>query len=861
MKQKLFLFLLIGLFFTQLNAQQNSIIIEDFIITDAIEVKLPLFADVEGVEGNMFEESDLLKYKYLSNLDFRPKVGEELEWSGLEFLKWRKSSIKDSIVSLDYHKGKFELAYAGFYLENDEWTKLELKIETSQMIEVYIDGKFIKGKYTFEEESNEKVFLVNKAIEANNHVVIIKMLHSDKDRVWTMKCEAIAKNESNSVALNSSIQARHYMDIDHLMNGVDIKNAKISPAGDYYFVSYEMQDGPSESQTFTIVKNIQTHKDAQVFNSDVTALQWSPKGNKLSYITKMGDKSWIWEHDLDNGKTYPILTELEEANHFQWSPNGEYLVLSTSEKPKKDPSGLKQLHGMPDHWSWYRNRSNLFLIDVLSGVKTPLTQGFQSNHLQDISQNGRYILFSQHIYDESERPYSKQIMMQYDRRMQKLDTLWNKFGSSNATYSPNGNQLLVTAGPLFFGEIGLNLSVDKIPNDYDTQAYIYTIDDANVKAISKEFNPNILSTVWNTSDPDHIYFSVSDRTYKNMYRYDIITKSYELLPLEMDVLNSSSMAIDKPLMIYYGNSISTPKQLYIYDISLKKSQLLAYPEEQFFDDILFGKTEEWNFVNQEGVTIEGRLYYPPNFEESKKYPLIVYYYGGTSPVERNFRGRYPKNLFAANGYIVYVIQPSGATGYGQEFSAKHVNNWGQTVADEIIQGSKELCKSHAFIDTSKVGCMGASYGGFMTMYLSTQTDFFSAHISHAGISSISSYWGEGYWGYLYSQVASANSFPWNNKELYVEQSPLFHADKVSSPILLLHGNSDTNVPPGESRQFYTALKLLKKDVELIEIDKQDHHIKDYKKRLLWQKTILAYFDKNLKKQTDWWYHLYPKKKL
>jgi dipeptidyl aminopeptidase/acylaminoacyl peptidase len=241
--------------------------------------------------------------------------------------------------------------------------------------------------------------------------------------------------------------------------------------------------------------------------------------------------------------------------------------------------------------------------------------------------------------------------------------------------------------------------------------------------------------------------------------------------------------------------------------------------------------------------------------------MIVYYYGGTSPTERNFRGRYPKNLFAANGYIVYVLQPSGATGYGQDFSAQHVNNWGKTVANEIIQGSRKLCQTHSFIDSTKVGCMGASYGGFMTMYLTTQTDFFSAAIAHAGVSSISGYWGEGYWGYLYSEVASANSFPWNNKDLYVNQSPLFQADKVHTPILLLHGNSDTNVPPGESRQFYAALKLLNRDVELIEIDKQDHHIVDYKKRILWQKTILAWFDKNLKGQSDWWFSLYPKKNL
>jgi len=97
--------------------------------------------------------------------------------------------------------------------------------------------------------------------------------------------------------------------------------------------------------------------------------------------------------------------------------------------------------------------------------------------------------------------------------------------------------------------------------------------------------------------------------------------------------------------------------------------------------------------------------------------------------------------------------------------------------------------------------------------------------------------------------------------LYVEQSPLFHADKVTTPLLLLHGDADTNVPPGESIQMYTALKLLGKEVELVEIEKQNHHISDYKKRILWQKTIFAWFDKWLKNDSNWWDALYPEKNL
>jgi dipeptidyl aminopeptidase/acylaminoacyl peptidase len=225
-------------------------------------------------------------------------------------------------------------------------------------------------------------------------------------------------------------------------------------------------------------------------------------------------------------------------------------------------------------------------------------------------------------------------------------------------------------------------------------------------------------------------------------------------------------------------------------------------------------------------------------------------------VSRDFGGRYPKEVWAANGYIVYVMQPSGSIGYGQEFSAAHVNNWGITVADEIIKGTNVFLAAHPFADKANVGAIGASYGGFMTMLLQTRTDIFAAAVSHAGISNITSYWGEGYWGYGYSSIATAESFPWNRRDIYVDQSPIFFADKVNTPILLLHGASDTNVPLGESWQFYTALKLLGKEVELIEVSDQDHHILNHPKRIKWSETIIAWFDKHLKDQPEWWEEMY-----
>ena len=183
------------------------------------------------------------------------------------------------------------------------------------------------------------------------------------------------------------------------------------------------------------------------------------------------------------------------------------------------------------------------------------------------------------------------------------------------------------------------------------------------------------------------------------------------------------------------------------------------------------------------------------------------------------------------------------------------------MAGEIIEGTKKFIAAHEFVDANKIGCIGASYGGFMTMLLQTQTDIFTCAISHAGISSISSYWGEGYWGYGYSANATGDSYPWNRKDIYIDQSALFNADKINTPLLLLHGSEDTNVPLGESLQLWVGLKILGRPVEMVQIEGEDHWILEYSKRIEWHNTIMAWFDKWLKEEAGDWKQLFPRSRL
>ncbi|MBR5182920.1 MAG: S9 family peptidase, partial [Bacteroidales bacterium] len=381
-----------------------------------------------------------------------------------------------------------------------------------------------------------------------------------------------------------------------------------------------------------------------------------------------------------------------------------------------------------------------------------------------------------------------------------------------------------------------------------------------IKAVTREFNPAGGSIAWSRYD-NQIYFTAENKDMVNMYRMNPSSGKISQVKTQEDMVKQFTIADAAPVMIWYGQGASNSDKAYIADLKKGTSTLWEDLSKDILEGVQLGECRGWNFRNSKGDEINGRYYLPANFNPEKKYPLIVNYYGGCSPTERNFESRYPHHLYAAMGYVVYVVNPSGATGFGQEFSARHVNTAGDGPAQDIIEGTKQFCKEHPFVDATKIGCIGASYGGFMTQYMQTQTDIFAAAISHAGISDHTSYWGEGYWGYSYSEVSMANSYPWSHRDLYVEQSPLYNAHKVNTPILFLHGDKDNNVPVGESIQMYTALKLLGKETAMVLVKDQDHHILDYNKRIQWQNTIFALFAKWLQNDPTWWNAMYPPKTL
>jgi len=771
---------------------------------------------------------------------------------------WTKQQASKSgeLVLKPLKNSTYSWTLATGYFETDRFVKVSFTLKSTAMACLIINDQTIIEAVN--KEGTDKTVTHN--FEPGKHRVVIKSLYasSSKDD-WKLNLNYKILGEGKT---SWTINPEERMNLALLLDGIRLTGSSIHNNGKYILLNYSCTHAPEgNTENWTEIERID---DEQLIfssrHSNKKHVLFHPKTDAVLYTVNNNGKSSFWQKDLLSGKSDLLIGELKDAGNIQLSPDGNMLIYSKQFKEKENKTGVKKHEGLTDRWPWWRNRSQLFLFDLKTKTHHQLTAGNLSSQFQDFSPEGNKILFSQSKPSYEERPYSKSWMILYDLKSRNADTLWiSNFGSS-ASFSPDGRQLLVTGGPLLFGETGSVVDEGIIPNDYDTQAYLFDLATEVVTPLTRNFRPSIADAKWNNTNGNPI-FLVQEGSYQRIYALDLKTNRFSPLPQQAEVVKHFDLDKGGQWLIADGSSVSSPEIAWLTDLNSRQTKIISNPEAARFEDVKFGEVKDWDFITTNGDTLDGHIYYPPDFNPSKKYPVIVYYYGGTNPIDRSFRGRYPKNFFAAHGYLVYVINPSGATGYGQEFSARHVNNWGKTVADEIINGTKHFYRSHPYADSNAIGCIGASYGGFMTMLLTTRTNIFATAISHAGISSISSYWGEGYWGYLYSSTATANQFPWNSTEIYINQSPLFAADKINTPLLLLHGGSDTNVPPGESLQLYTALKLLGKTVEFVEIEGQDHHILDYKKRQLWQKSIMAWFDRFLKEQPDWWESLYPERNL
>ena len=803
------------LFATTINAQTDTTAVGTYRYAGPYEVTAPFIIDTKDAAGKDFDATETAMSTAIS----------------ADVLKGAAT-----VAQLPVTSERLQLHLAGFDIQNTGFAKVDVVYEGPGNHQLFLDGSPLSG--------------TSAKLDPGTHSFTVKYLTD------TTSCDPLKVSLVTTAQIKTVGDGSRIFSLDHNTQGISCTGASLSPSGKYYSIGCAAVRNDGKRDSYTEIRETATGK---LLNRTDKNIEWMPSSDRYHYTETGFDGEQIVCVDAATN-TRTILAKNIPQGYCVISPTEDYAIF-TIETEGPAEGEVHQILTPDDRQPGWRNRTHLAKLDFATGTLCRLTYGYHGTYAMDISGDGKTLLLATEAYDLSHRPTTTISFLAMDMKTMTVDTLILNDGFvRGAVFSPDSRKLAVVGSPEAFDHIGQDLPEGRIANMYDLQLYTLDIATKTVKPLTRDFAPSVSSVEWSAAD-GKIYFTANDKDCVNLFRIDPETGKTERLDNKEDNIAGISLSKKTPQLLYSGQSLCSGDRVWLYDCKKGKNTLISDFSAERLEDVRMGQGGEYEFTSSRGDVINGFYVLPPDFDPDKKYPLLVHYYGGCSPSSRYAIGSYSPQYYAAQGYVFYVVNPSGAAGFGQEFASRHVNTAGQGVAEDIIEGVEHFCKDHPFVDTKHIGCFSASYGGFMTQLLLTKSDMFAAGISHAGISDHTSYWGEGYWGYSYSEVCMANNFPWSNKELFVDNSPLYMADKIHTPLLFLHGSADTNVPIGESIQMFTALKLLGNDTAFVVVDGENHGIREYSKRRQWMRTISAWFAKYLKEDPTWWNDLYPEKEL
>ena len=824
MKKKLLTLMALSLMLT---AQADTIPVQQFRYAGPYALRQPVQIDSTDVNAKTYDEKSLLDATL--NLDL-VKQGQPFEG--------------DSLPGADGPS----LHLLAFEVSNADYFKGELSFKQKpNQYKLYIDGKSANaGELT---------------LLPGSHTCVLKYL-SQPDRADSLQlllvADRAAQVQASRLRIGDVQEQNQLLDIDDMLMVKRFSAVDISADGKWLIVCESLKRNDWTDHDFYLVERQSGRRIKLTQNS-----HWLPRTSRFYQIRHVGDKSLMVVIDPTTLQEEVWVEDLP-CDYFTVFPTEDRLLCTERQDGpmEENPDAFCFVHP-DDRQPGWRDRSFLSLYDIRTGLKQQLTYGYHSQWLCDIRPDGRRILIGKNESRLTARPTSVRSIYELDLDSLTVDTLVCRDGFVNdVSYSPDGTEVIITGSPECLGGIGNVVPEGMTPSMVDVQLYVMRLSDHSVRPLTKDFDGMVGDAMWSSVN-GQIYMSAERGDSCSLFTVDPKSGKIALLAQPAEVVGNYALANNAPVLAYAGESNNHSWRLYTLEVGkrAKPAQVLHDLNAEIYENIELSPAHAWSCQNGVGDEVHCRYYLPNDFDPSAQYPMIVYYYGGCSGTLRNLEYPYPWTIWAAQGYAVLVVNPSGATGYGQEWAARHVNTAGVDPARDIIAATTTFCDQHKWVRRDRLGCIGASYGGFMTQYLQTVTDIFRCAVSHAGISDHTTYWGYGYWGYTYSEVSMANTYPWTRKDLYVDRSPLYNVDKIKSSMLFLHGTEDTNVPYNNSVQMYTALRLLGRDVAMVSIKGENHGISKPSRRRLWHNATMAWFARCLKDDPTWWDALYPKRTL
>lgn len=534
---------------------------------------------------------------------------------------------------------------------------------------------------------------------------------------------------------------------------------------------------------------------------------WSPDNHWIAFLadTKNSTTNLVIVDNI-TGKIAKIIPNDASVSKFAWSPDSQRLAFI-----KKNPTLLQP--NMPEIVGQNKNCNSLWWISLVDKKPVLLTNECAMNcsfisSLQWAPDN-KTILFA-HFPGEFHDVWNHDEITQVDTQTKEFNTLFKTTEKPSSTTKESARH-----NPLFSHD-GRWIAFTST-----TRVYVSSTLDNKARALAATYD----------EAPELIGWSPDDKFVLVLEKYHTASHIIKL-PVNGDAASVigptnkylQAVQINNALLSFTMEDSAEPVEAFVMSLNSDAPRQISQVNANLPLKPV-AKTEKINWQSH-GLSIEGLLTYPYNYQKDKRYPLLVELHGGPSDVfSQRFIGHpsvYPAAVFSSKGYFYFCLNVRGSTGYGEKFRNANFKDWAGLDYQDVLAGINHVIRT-GFVDPQRIGILGWSYGGYLTAWAVSHSNLFKAATLGGGIVDLISYTGT---NDLPNFVpANLGGFFWQNPKLYLERSPIFYVQKVKTPTLLQYGAEDVRVPPSQGYEFYNALKLLHIPTELILYPNTEHAIR------------------------------------
>ncbi|HEX9893475.1 MAG TPA: S9 family peptidase [Gemmatimonadales bacterium] len=573
--------------------------------------------------------------------------------------------------------------------------------------------------------------------------------------------------------------------------------------------------------------------------------RWSPDGSKVAFSATREGRSGIWIHDIGAG-TDRFLVAVHQTDHwlgrganknFEWSPDGRWIAYVAAEGPARQPESdvraysrlmWKTRTGFSDD-----RKTHIWVMPAAGGQPRLLTPGKYDEHSVAWAPDSKRLAFVSDRSADPDDSFANDLFI-LDLTSGSATRLTNTASAEFLpAWSPDGQWIA------FEGWVRSNNTKDSPAED--TKLFVISASGGRPRQVARALDRRVGEISWHPRGA--LYFTAGDRGRTAIYRAlpvdtlaePLIHGDFQARGYSMDARGAS--------MAFLRSDPSSPPEVYVAETGGRVPRALTRLHDVLRQDVALADADEFWAQSSDGTPVQGWLMKPAGFRDDERYPLILNIHGGPHGMYGwTFSDRF--QLQTAAGYGVLFINPRGSSGYGQRFSDGSVLNWGGGDYQDLMAGLNEAIGRNPWIDTTRLGVTGGSYGGYMTNWVISQTGRFKAAVASASVSNLISFYGTS----LYTDLIESEfrGRPWKNWDMLWQWSPLAHVEGVTTPTLFIHGEVDHDVPITQAEEMFVALRKQGVPATLVRYPNEGHGLRQPAHVLDSIRRTLAWFDRYLK---------------